>query len=301
MRRKYSNLPSSTSSQTQVWQADHIQLGYAHTTFPEYATYKAGNDTEFVRLHLGLKGDYRFRYGQLDKSYDLIGGHHNIMYSKGIDLELENKSLEIVTFGIDFPPEVFISLAESGENYLKKFADDVSRRKACIMSDRWGSVNLEIQRVIDEIKSNAYQGKLQEIFLQAKSLELLVLCASSYDQASKQAYQFVKLKSDREKVIAARDFVRERFTDFPSLKEVAKEVGLNEYKLKRGFKEIFGTTLFLYQTECRLNRALNLLRDTEQTAAEISVSLGYATPQHFHRQFKQRFGYTPNQIRNTPD
>lgn len=83
----------------------------------------------------------------------------------------------------------------------------------------------------------------------------------------------------------------------PTLSEVARSVGLNEYKLKRGFKETFGTTVFSYLTEQRLESAKRLLLDTDKTASEVGFELGYATAQHFHHAFKNRFGVTPNSMR----
>ena len=86
----------------------------------------------------------------------------------------------------------------------------------------------------------------------------------------------------------------------PNLSEIAGTVGLNEYKLKRGFKKIFKTTVFGYLTQQRLHLAHQYLRDTEKTAAEISFDLGYASPQHFNNAFKKKFGITPYSVRNNP-
>ncbi len=77
-------------------------------------------------------------------------------------------------------------------------------------------------------------------------------------------------------------------------------MGLNEYKLKKGFKETFNNTIFGYLTDQRLQLAKQYLLDTQQTAAEISMQLGYATPQHFNNAFKKKFGITPFSVRNNP-
>jgi len=110
----------------------------------------------------------------------------------------------------------------------------------------------------------------------------------------------VKSATDRERLVAARDLINTRLTNPPSLSEVAKHVGLNEYKLKRGFKEMFGVTVYGYLTEQRLETARRALLDTDKTAAEVAFELGYATPQHFHNAFKKRFGVTPNSVRKAP-
>jgi AraC-like DNA-binding protein len=79
---------------------------------------------------------------------------------------------------------------------------------------------------------------------------------------------------------------------------VAKNVGLNVYKLKRGFKEVYNISVFKYLTEQRLNLAYQYLKETQKTAAEIAFQLGYATPQHFSHMFKKRFGITPHQVKD---
>jgi len=112
--------------------------------------------------------------------------------------------------------------------------------------------------------------------------------------------EFVKTSGDKEKIIAVRDLINQRLSDPPSLVQIARSVGINEYKLKRGFKEIFNNTVFGYLTEQRLLLAQQYLRDTQTTAAEISFELGYSTPQHFNNVFKKRFGITHDSSRKTP-
>ena len=275
-------------------------MGHARSIFDAYAGFSAGNQQESVRLHVGLKGDYRFTYQQLNRSFDLAGGHHNIMYSKGIDLEIYNKTLNIETFGVDFPKDIFIGFTQNGNELLDRFTEAILRGNAALLSERWGTVTPPIQRVIDEIRLNPYSGELQNIFLLAKSLELLVLCVDQYERSVNPPSAYLKSNTDREKIMAARDLINERVEAPPSLSEIAQAVGLNECKLKRGFKEMFHSTAFGYLTERRLNLAQRYLLDTRKTAAEIAMELGYSSPQHFSHQFKKKFGVTPNSVRNNP-
>jgi AraC-like DNA-binding protein len=98
------------------------------------------------------------------------------------------------------------------------------------------------------------------------------------------------------KAASDEDVVRLHF----SLRGRYRRVGLNEYKLKRGFRELFGTTVFAYLSEQRLALAKRMLLDTDKTAAEIAFELGYATPQHFSAAFKKRFGVSPKSMRKNP-
>ncbi|MEL7006628.1 MAG: AraC family transcriptional regulator [Bacteroidota bacterium] len=300
MSGKYKNISEKDGVKAVSWEFNNIQMGHAVSSFNEYTVSSASNDNEMVRLHFGLKGDYGFTYRQLGQSFDLAGGHHNIMYSNGIDLEIRNKTLEIETFGINFPKEVFIQFIEDGDDMLKRFAEDINQGKSCILSNTWGTVDIKIQKVIDTILSSPYTGKLQDVFLLSKSLELLVLCVDNYKSVNSYRPKHVRNQVDKEKLMAARDFINDRLSSPPNLSEISQKIGMNEFKLKNGFKELFQSTIFGYLTERRLNMARQYLLDTNKTAAEIAYELGYSSPQHFNQQFRNKFGVTPNSIRNYP-
>ena len=249
-----------------------------------------------VRLHFGLRGDYSVRYPEIGRSFDLVGGHHNVLFAQSFDLEFINKTPKLETFGVQFPVEQFIAYTAGASDELSRFCDRIADGKASILFDDWAPITPAIDATIKEIRETELQGVTRELFVLSKSIELLVQSI----EARKVPTGYVKTSSDRERLVAARDLVNARLTDPPNLSEVARQVGLNEYKLKRGFKEMFSTTVFAYLTEQRLELAKRFLLDTAKTSAEIAFELGYATPQHFHNAFKKRFGVTPNSMRKAP-
>lgn len=283
---------------TTTWQFDGIRMGHAVSTFKEYITRPASGQADIVRLHFGLKGNYSFTYRQLDTTYDLIGGHHNIMYSRDFDMVVQNRTLELETFGIQFPKDLFIRFTENAGDPLKRFSEKILRGDSVILTDEWGAIDASIQQVIRQVLECKYADHLKKLFLLSKSIELLVLSAEACNLAAERKTPFIRNKTDKEKLIAVRDLVNERIDSPPNLSEIARTVGLNEYKLKRGFKEMFNNTVFGYLTEQRLQLAWQYLRDTEKTAAEISMDLGYSTPQHFNNAFKKKFGITPFSVKN---
>jgi AraC family transcriptional activator of pyochelin receptor len=277
-----------------LWEVDGIRMGHAVSRFNKLASFNASNhNDDVIRLHLGLRGNYSFYHKQLDQDFHLIGGHHNILYSREFDMTVSPHTSELETFGVQFPRETFLRFTSGANDLLKRFADDIVNGKNTILSDNWGAIDPAIHQVIRQIVENPYKGDLQQLFLLSKSIELLVLCAESCDQAGQQKPEFIKNPADKEKLNAVRELINERIDSPPNLSEIARTVGLNEYKLKRGFKELFHTTVFGYLAEQRLLLARQHLQDTTKTAAEIAADLGYSTPQHFNNAFKKRFGETP--------
>ena len=284
-----------------IWHCDDIRLGHAVSKFTDYVSVPASNhNNDVIRLHFGLKGNYSFSYQQLGRSFHLLGGHHNMMYSKDFDIEIQNRTPEIETFGVQFPKEMFISFTQNANDILKRFSDSIVNGRSVLLSESWGAIDNPIQQVIQQIIHCRYAGDLKKLFLLSKSIELLVLSAEASNAAENRKDIFIKKTTDKEKIIAVRDIINERLSSPPNLSEIAKMVGLNEYKLKKGFKETFGNTVFGYLAEQRLHLAQQYLRDTEKTAAEIAFELGYATPQHFNNAFKGKFGVTPHSVRNNP-
>ena len=268
--------------------------------FTKSISFPASAKDDLVRLHFGIKGNYSFHHKQLNKSFDFIGGHHNIMYSKGFDITVQNKTLLLETFDIQFHRDLFINFTQNANELLKIFSENILKGNSALLSEKWLAIDLSIHQVIQQIIHCKYEGEIKKLFLLSKSIELLVLSAEAYNKSINNKNSFIKSTSDKEKLVAVKDLINERLHKPPNLTEICKIAGLNEYKLKRGFKEMFNNTVFGYLTEQRLNLARQYILDTEKTIAEISFELGYLTPQHFNNAFKKKFGITPFSVRNNP-
>jgi AraC-like DNA-binding protein len=95
----------------------------------------------------------------------------------------------------------------------------------------------------------------------------------------------------------AREYLISHMETPPGLSELARIIGINEYKLKRGFKEMFGNTVFGYLSDLRLEMAKNELLENRNTASTIASELGYSSVQHFSNAFKKKFGYAPSKLK----
>ncbi|SFZ89523.1 AraC-type DNA-binding protein [Flaviramulus basaltis] len=85
--------------------------------------------------------------------------------------------------------------------------------------------------------------------------------------------------------------------DLPSLKEFALQLGTNEFKLKYGFRELYGTSVFKFLLDERLRKSKMMIQYSDQALKTIAHKTGFKSMPHFSRAFKKRFGYAPSELR----
>lgn len=89
--------------------------------------------------------------------------------------------------------------------------------------------------------------------------------------------------------------------DLPNLKDLAHQLGTNEFKLKYGFKELYGTTVFKYLVQERLRKAKTLVQYTQLNFKSIAKMVGFKSVPHFSRAFSEQYGYSPKIFRKKAD
>lgn len=156
-----------------------------------------------------------------------------------------------------------------------------------------GKITPAMAQILQQILGCPYQGSAQHLYLESKALELLALQIAGL-QADTPAPKSFKLKAgDLERVQYAREIVNTRLCDPPSLSELARQVGLNECTLKQGFRHLFGTTVFGYVRDCRMQQAQTLLHFPHLTIAQVAAQVGYRNPEAFSTAFRRQYAISP--------
>jgi AraC-like DNA-binding protein len=277
-----------------------LRLTHAVARYEDRGMRKGVSDEDLVRVHFALRGEYGVHYPGLERRFDRLGPHHSIFYARPFELEFVNETPALETFGIAIPVPQFVEYAEGASDEVSRFCDRIASGRAGFLFEPSASLPTAIEQGVRRMLESRYDGALQRLYLYSQSIDLLVQLLVLATREGGRESRLVTTKAERDQLFAARDFVDARLTEPPALRDVALHVGLNEYKLKRGFRELFGTTVFAYLAEQRLELARKMLRDTDKTAAEIAFALGYATPQHFSVAFKKRFGVSPKSMRKNP-
>ncbi|MBX2841179.1 MAG: AraC family transcriptional regulator [Flammeovirgaceae bacterium] len=283
------------TTEVKHWWFDGIRMAWSRHQYNNHYYFEKENPLDVVNLEFNLQGAYIIN--QRGKEYRVKGRKHNIVYSPGFKNTFQNGELVAESFAIQFRPEVFLRMIEDGNDILNRFAENMLKGAPVVLAHNSLILSPDLNIAIHDLLNCRYTGGLRKMYLLSKSLEILVLQAEAFDQAEKNDDVYCKRKEDKERLLEARDFLIANVEQPPGLSEIAKHVGMNEYKLKRGFKEMFQTTAFGFLSEYRLELALKLLLDTQKSISEIAFQLGYSSPQHFSAAFKKKFGVPPREAK----
>jgi AraC-like DNA-binding protein len=292
------HLPYGISMMKQ-WMFDGIRILHTKTKYNNHYLFKNHNDDNVVGLEFNIKGRYNIFHHK--NIYKVNNQQHNIVYSPGTHNHFENQDLETETFKIEFNPEMFMEITCESNDLLKRFVSQMQTQQPAVLSFSSGIIDLQLTNAMNEILNCRYSGGIKKTFLLSKCLEILVLQAESFMHTEKQGHIYPKNKTDLERLDFARTYIIEHVDMPPSLRELAKLSGLNEYKLKRGFRETYNDTVFGYLTNYRLTTAKKKLESGNLSIAELAYELGFSSPQHFSKTFKERFGMSPKTIRKYLD
>ena len=157
-----------------------------------------------------------------------------------------------------------------------------------------GIITASMKTALKFILTPPYQGFTQCLYLESKVLELIALQINQLSQSKQSTNNSRNLEIiDIEKVYQAKDILIRNMENPPSLLDLARQVGLNDYKLKRGFRQVFNTTAYQYLQNHRMEEAKILLSDRSLSIASVGRRLGYVSQSRFCDAFKKHVGMTP--------
>ena len=103
--------------------------------------------------------------------------------------------------------------------------------------------------------------------------------------------------ADAEKLVWLKDWLDLHFLEELSLAKISRLCLLNEFKLKKGFKACFSTTIKSYVTQLTMEHAKNLFKSKSSNVGEVAYKCGYKDVSHFSAAFKSFYGFTPISFR----
>nr|WP_316640427.1 helix-turn-helix transcriptional regulator [uncultured Roseateles sp.] len=153
----------------------------------------------------------------------------------------------------------------------------------------------EIQSLLYDLRHSRLPGKLRNIQMGSRAIELTVLMMAGWSARLGGNHTPGLLKRDADLLAAARHALLERCTNPPTLIALARELGTNKNKLNRLFRDRFGTTPQSYALERRMERARSLIADGRMTVGQVAEAVGYQHQSSFTTAFRHAMGVSPRE------
>jgi len=153
--------------------------------------------------------------------------------------------------------------------------------------------------VLEALLNHTYTDTLENIFINAQTQMLLLYsldCMLGEKEIDVVNCKFLANEADREKIVKSREILIQHIGEPITIKELSRKVAINECYLKKGFKELFGTTIFDFYQSQRMEHAKYLLYEKGLSVTEVSMLLGYSSISHFSTAFKKHTGLKPCEL-----
>ncbi len=153
--------------------------------------------------------------------------------------------------------------------------------------------------VLETLLNHSFTDTHENIFINAQSQMLLLYsleCMVGEKEVEGFQCKFLANEADRGKIVQAREILLQHIGEPLTIKELSRKVAINECYLKKGFKEMFGTTIFDFYQGQRMEHARYLLYEKGLSVTEVSLLLGYSSISHFSTAFKKHTGLKPCEL-----
>ena len=154
------------------------------------------------------------------------------------------------------------------------------------------------QMILHDIINCKHAGSFRNIFLESKALSLL-LCFQKCNEANQTdcgSCKFLTKPIEREKIIKAKEIILNNLHCPLTIPKLSLQIGINQCYLKKGFKEIYGMTVYDYVQEQRMLKAKLLLKQNKYSVSQVAEQIGYSSAGNFSNAFKRYAGVFPSEL-----
>ncbi len=249
-------------------------------------------DSTFIQLHFCIKGNSKFHFNNGNYVFDVLDQHSILLYNPQqklpINLEIRPKT-SLVSILISI--EKFHSLFSNEASYIPFLSEENKNRKYYDDTIIKPTVLFVLQQIINANVNSS----IKNLYIKGKIYELLSLHFQQGEASTGEYCPFLVDERDVQKIRMAKDIIISKMTEPPTLQELSNEIGLNLKKLKEGFKQIYGDTVYSFLFDYKMEHARKLLESNQHNVNEVGLKIGYSTSSHFIAAFKKKFGTTPKQ------
>jgi AraC-like DNA-binding protein len=247
-------------------------------------------DSSFIQFHYCVKGSSKFIFNQGTYVLDIQDENSLLLYNPQRDLPIHlivNPHSWLVSVLISI--KKFHSLFSQEADYITFLSDDNKDKKYY----KDGKISPSMSIVLNQLINFNLNSSIKNLYFKGKAYELLSLYFNRSEDANIEQCPFLVDETNVIKIRKAKDIIISRMAEPPSLQELADEIQLSLKKLKEGFKEIYGDSVFSFLFDYKMEFARKLLESGSHNVNEVGLKVGYSTSSHFISAFKKKYGTTP--------
>ena len=243
-----------------------------------------------IQFHFGIKGKAKFIFNQGSYSLTLNEEKALLLYNpqKELPLHLEMESHSWV-ISVIISIKKFHALFSAEADYIPFLSEGNKDKKYYTESD----ISPSMAIVLSQLFNYNLNPSIKNLYYKAKGYELLSLYFNKTDDSDAEQCPFLIDEENVMKIRKAKDFIISNMAEPPGLQALADHVGINLKKLKMGFKQIYGDTVYGFLFDYKMDYARKLLDSGSYNVNEVGLKIGYSTGSHFIAAFKKKFATTP--------
>jgi len=247
-------------------------------------------DSTFIQFHFCVKGSSQFVFNEGRYKLDIQEEKSLLLYNPQRDLPINlnvNANSWIVSILISI--KKFHGLFSQEADYITFLSDDNKDKK--YYTD--GKISPSMSIVLNQLINYNLNQSIKNLYFKGKAYELLSLYFNRSEDADIEQCPFLVDETNVIRIRKAKDIIISRMAEPPTLQELADEIGLNLKKLKEGFKQIYGDSVYSFLFDYKMEVSRKLLESGDHNVNEVGLKVGYSTSSHFIAAFKKKYGTTP--------
>ena len=245
---------------------------------------------DYIQFHFCIKGSSKFLFNQGSYIFNVDNENSILLYNP-------NKELPIDL--LLYRNSQVLSILISIKKFHSLFSDQ-SDQISFLNNDNIGNklykekkIGPMIVIIINQMYQQSLNLTMYKLYLRGKVFELMSLYFSKDKEMDIEQCPFLADDNNIKKIKKAKEIIISRMIEPPTLVELAKEVDISLKKLKQGFKQVYGTSVFSFLIDYKMQTSKRFLSSGNYNVNEVALKVGYSTATHFINAFKKKFGTTP--------
>jgi AraC-like DNA-binding protein len=243
-----------------------------------------------IQFHFGLKGKAKFLFNQGSYTLEMNEEKSYLFYNpqKELPLNLElAPNTWVITILISI--QKFHGLFSNEASHIPFLSNENKDKKYY----KEGDISPSMAIVLTQLFHYNLNPSIKNLYYKGKGYELLSLYFNRSEDPNAEQCPFLIDEDNVMKIKKAKEIIIANMAEPPGLQELADTIGLNLKKLKMGFKQIYGDTVYGFLFDYKMDYARQLLESGSYNVNEVGLKIGYSTGSHFIAAFKKKFGTTP--------